>query len=63
MAREGLAETRQALSALRGEMSPVEDFLSDRRVATADGADITVSGCGAAARRGLRRCAGWRRKP
>ncbi|AYG79899.1 Sensor histidine kinase DesK [Streptomyces hundungensis] len=27
MAREGLAETRQALSALRGEMSPVEDFL------------------------------------
>ncbi|WP_369375814.1 sensor histidine kinase [Streptomyces sp. cg36] len=27
MAREGLAETRQALSALRGEMTPVEDFL------------------------------------
>lgn len=43
MAREGLAETRQALSALRGEMSPVEDFLSEL-VATADGADITVSG-------------------
>lgn len=43
MAREGLAETRQALSALRGEMSPVEDFLSEL-VATADGADITVTG-------------------
>ncbi|MCT9109914.1 sensor histidine kinase [Streptomyces mirabilis] len=43
MAREGLAETRQALSALRGEMSPVEDFLSEL-VATADGADITVVG-------------------
>lgn len=43
MAREGLAETRQALSALRGEMSPVEDFLSEL-VATADGADITVAG-------------------
>ncbi|NGO76648.1 sensor histidine kinase [Streptomyces sp. YC504] len=27
MAREGLAETRQALSALRGDMVPVEDFL------------------------------------
>ncbi|MGW1503944.1 sensor histidine kinase [Streptomyces mirabilis] len=43
MAREGLAETRQALSALRGEMSPVEDFLSEL-VAAADGADITVAG-------------------
>ncbi|MFJ5530782.1 sensor histidine kinase [Streptomyces sp. NPDC093261] len=43
MAREGLAETRQALSALRGEMSPVEDFLSDL-VAATDGADVTVSG-------------------
>jgi signal transduction histidine kinase len=43
MAREGLAETRQALSALRGEMSPVEDFLSEL-VATVDGADITVAG-------------------
>ncbi|WP_329123982.1 sensor histidine kinase [Streptomyces sp. NBC_01465] len=29
MAREGLAETRQALSALRGEMTPVEDFLQE----------------------------------
>ncbi|MFI6685976.1 sensor histidine kinase [Streptomyces sp. NPDC050485] len=27
MARDGLAETRQALSALRGELTPVEDFL------------------------------------
>ncbi|MFD4570058.1 sensor histidine kinase [Streptomyces sp. NPDC058251] len=43
MAREGLAETRQALSALRGEMSPLEDFLSEL-VATADGADVTVTG-------------------
>ncbi|MEC4015841.1 sensor histidine kinase [Streptomyces sp. H27-D2] len=29
MAREGLAETRQALSALRGEMTPVEEFLRE----------------------------------
>ena len=43
MAREGLAETRQALSALRGEMSPLEDFLSEL-VAAADNADVTVSG-------------------
>lgn len=43
MAREGLAETRQALSALRGEMSPVEEFLSEL-VATAEGADVTVTG-------------------
>ncbi|MFI9644763.1 sensor histidine kinase [Streptomyces sp. NPDC052040] len=43
MAREGLAETRQALSALRGEMSPVEEFLSEL-VAATDGADVTVSG-------------------
>ncbi|MEU6648522.1 histidine kinase [Streptomyces sp. NPDC046900] len=43
MAREGLAETRQALSALRGEMSPVEEFLSEL-VATEDGADVTISG-------------------
>jgi signal transduction histidine kinase len=43
MAREGLAETRQALSALRGEMSPLEDFLSEL-VAVTDGADVTVSG-------------------
>ncbi|MEU6369192.1 histidine kinase [Streptomyces sp. NPDC046931] len=43
MAREGLAETRQALSALRGEMSPLEDYLGEL-VATANGADVTVSG-------------------
>ncbi|MEU5581586.1 histidine kinase [Streptomyces huasconensis] len=42
MAREGLAETRQALSALRGEMSPVEDFL--RELVTADRASVTVAG-------------------
>jgi signal transduction histidine kinase len=29
MAREGLAETRQALSALRGEMAPVEEYLRE----------------------------------
>ncbi|MER6441787.1 histidine kinase [Streptomyces sp. NPDC001185] len=43
MAREGLAETRQALSALRGEMSPVEEFLGEL-VATSYGADVTVTG-------------------
>ncbi|MEU8959145.1 histidine kinase [Streptomyces sp. NPDC048518] len=42
MAREGLAETRQALSALRGEMTPVEDFL--RELVTADRASVTVTG-------------------
>lgn len=43
MAREGLAETRQALSALRGELTPVEDFLTEL-VGTAEGAEATVSG-------------------
>ena len=43
MAREGLAETRQALSALRGEMSPLEEFLSELVAETAS-ADVTVSG-------------------
>ncbi|MET7616717.1 sensor histidine kinase [Streptomyces sp. NPDC005408] len=42
MAREGLAETRQALSALRGEMAPVEDYL--RELAVADGAVTEVTG-------------------
>ncbi|MFF3398711.1 sensor histidine kinase [Streptomyces sp. NPDC002659] len=42
MAREGLAETRQALSALRGEMAPVEDYL--RELAVADGAETEVTG-------------------
>lgn len=43
MARDGLAETRQALSALRGELTPLEDFLT-QLVATADDAEATVSG-------------------
>ncbi|MFF0449267.1 sensor histidine kinase [Streptomyces sp. NPDC004609] len=42
MAREGLAETRQALSALRGEMVPVEDYL--REIAAEDGAETVVAG-------------------
>ncbi|MGW1983715.1 sensor histidine kinase [Streptomyces collinus] len=43
MARDGLAETRQALSALRGDLTPLEDFL-DQLVSAADGADVTVTG-------------------
>ncbi|MHB9858547.1 sensor histidine kinase [Streptomyces sp. YIM S03343] len=44
MARDGLAETRQALSALRGELTPLEDYLSEL-VGTADGAaEVTVTG-------------------
>ncbi|MGW3460437.1 sensor histidine kinase [Streptomyces olivaceoviridis] len=43
MARDGLAETRQALSALRGELTPLEDFLAEL-VSTADGAEVTVTG-------------------
>ncbi|MFJ1547142.1 sensor histidine kinase [Streptomyces sp. NPDC088246] len=42
MAREGLTETRQALSALRGEVSPVEDFL--RQLVAAEPAEVSVSG-------------------
>ncbi|MFJ4918320.1 sensor histidine kinase [Streptomyces sp. NPDC088725] len=42
MAREGLAETRQALSALRGEMAPLGDYL--RELAAADGAEVEVVG-------------------
>ncbi|WP_433545316.1 sensor histidine kinase [Streptomyces sp. CA-294286] len=42
MAREGLAETRQALSALRGDMAPVEDYL--RELAAMDGAEVRVTG-------------------
>ncbi|MFF3322862.1 sensor histidine kinase [Streptomyces sp. NPDC002889] len=42
MAREGLAETRQALSALRGELAPVEDYL--RQLAAADEARTEVTG-------------------
>ncbi|MGV4987267.1 sensor histidine kinase [Streptomyces sp. NPDC001709] len=43
MARDGLAETRQALSALRGELTPLEDFLSEL-VSAAEGAEVTVTG-------------------
>ncbi|MFE3637391.1 sensor histidine kinase [Streptomyces sp. NPDC059168] len=43
MARDGLAETRQALSALRGELTPLEEFLNGL-VTPADGADVTVTG-------------------
>ncbi|GHI02185.1 histidine kinase [Streptomyces cellostaticus] len=43
MARDGLAETRQALSALRGDLSPLEDFLTEL-VSAADGAEVTVTG-------------------
>ncbi|MCX4814386.1 histidine kinase [Streptomyces sp. NBC_01239] len=43
MARDGLSETRQALSALRGEMSPLEDFLSEI-VGVTGGAEVTVTG-------------------
>ncbi|MEU6768274.1 histidine kinase [Streptomyces sp. NPDC046853] len=42
MAREGLSETRQALSALRGEMTPVEDFLHD--LVASDKASVSVTG-------------------
>ncbi|MEU6393459.1 histidine kinase [Streptomyces sp. NPDC046939] len=43
MARDGLTETRQALSALRGEMTPLEDFLREL-VASCDGASLAVEG-------------------
>ncbi|MFJ5262162.1 sensor histidine kinase [Streptomyces sp. NPDC088387] len=46
MARDGLAETRQALSALRGELTPLEDFLTEL-VRTTDGAagtQVTITG-------------------
>ncbi|MFG2226426.1 sensor histidine kinase [Streptomyces sp. NPDC048644] len=42
MAREGLDGTREALSALRGEMAPVEDFLRD--LTAAEGAQLAVAG-------------------
>ncbi|WP_367434983.1 sensor histidine kinase [Streptomyces celluloflavus] len=42
MAREGLDGTREALSALRGEMAPVEDFL--RELTAAEGARLDVAG-------------------
>ncbi|GHD88756.1 sensor histidine kinase [Streptomyces naganishii] len=43
MARDGLDETRQALSALRGELTPLEDYLTEL-VGANDGAEVTVSG-------------------
>ncbi|MET8248415.1 histidine kinase [Streptomyces sp. NPDC005202] len=43
MAHDGLAETRQALSALCGELTPLEDFLSEL-VRANDGAEVTVTG-------------------
>ncbi|MFG2493794.1 sensor histidine kinase [Streptomyces caniferus] len=46
MAREGLDGTREALSALRGEMVPVEDFL--RRLTASEGVRLEVAGEGRA---------------
>ncbi|MFF4833202.1 sensor histidine kinase [Streptomyces sp. NPDC001315] len=43
MARDGLAETRQALSALRGELTPLEDYLAELLRAV-DGAEVTITG-------------------
>ncbi|MEU6381512.1 histidine kinase [Streptomyces sp. NPDC046909] len=43
MARDGLAETRQALSALRGELTPLEEFLAQLVDITA-GAEVTITG-------------------
>ncbi|MFF5187835.1 sensor histidine kinase [Streptomyces sp. NPDC000345] len=43
MARDGLDETRQALSALRGDLTPLEDFLTGLARA-AHGAEVTVGG-------------------
>ena len=42
MAREGLAETRHALAALRGDTVPVEDYL--RELARVDRAEVDVTG-------------------
>ncbi|MHC3463358.1 sensor histidine kinase [Streptomyces flavovirens] len=42
MAQDGLAETRQALSALRGEMTPVEEFL--RQLVAGEPAEVLVTG-------------------
>ncbi|MEU1627910.1 histidine kinase [Streptomyces sp. NPDC020096] len=42
MARQGLAETRQALSALRGELTPAEDFL--RELVESEGARLRIEG-------------------
>ncbi|MFD7644850.1 sensor histidine kinase [Kitasatospora sp. NPDC059795] len=42
MAQDGLAETRQALSALRGEFAPVAEFVAE--LAAQSGAELTVDG-------------------
>ncbi|MGW0854497.1 sensor histidine kinase [Streptomyces sp. NPDC002690] len=42
MARDGLTETRQALSALRGEMTPVEDFL--RKLVSTGPVELSIDG-------------------
>ncbi|MEU9646957.1 histidine kinase [Streptomyces sp. NPDC048188] len=44
MAREGLAETRQALSALRGDLTPLEDFLAQLVDMAEGAADVTITG-------------------
>ena len=44
MARDGLAETRQALSALRGELTPLEDFLAHLVDTTGTDAEVTITG-------------------
>ncbi|WP_416477208.1 sensor histidine kinase [Streptomyces sp. LKA04] len=44
MARDGLAETRQALSALRGELTPLEDFLSHLVRTTETDDEVTITG-------------------
>lgn len=63
MARDGLAETRQALSALRGDLTPLEDFLA-QLVETAGGtAEVTITGNADRCRpRRHRPCAGWPRR-
>ncbi|QKW09626.1 sensor histidine kinase [Streptomyces sp. NA04227] len=43
MARQGLEETRQALSALRGDMTPLEEYLKTL-VAAAGGSEVQVTG-------------------
>ncbi|MDX2680697.1 sensor histidine kinase [Streptomyces soliscabiei] len=43
MARDGLEETRQSLSALRGDLTPLESFLT-ALVRASDGAEVTVGG-------------------
>ncbi|MEU6452276.1 histidine kinase [Streptomyces sp. NPDC046979] len=44
MARDGLTETRQALSALRGELTPLEDFLAHLVRTTGSDAEVTITG-------------------